>query len=43
LIVGGITNDWHEALAIAKETINNGQAQKKLQQVVDFTQKIEYA
>ena len=38
LIAGDKTNDWQEALSIAEKTINNGNAQEKLQQIIEFTQ-----
>ena len=37
LIVGGKTNNWQEALSIAEETINNGNALKKMRQIIEFT------
>jgi anthranilate phosphoribosyltransferase len=37
LIVGGKTDSWTNALALAEKTINNGDAQRKLQQIVEYT------
>ena len=37
LITGDKADSWQEALLIAEETINNGSAQKKLQQIIEFT------
>ena len=40
LIAGNRANNWQEALSIAKETINNGDALEKLEEIVKFTQNI---
>ena len=37
LIVGEKANNWDEALSLAEQAINNGNAQKKLQEIVNYT------
>ena len=40
LIVGRESNDWNDALSIAEKSINNGNAQNKLQQLIEFTKSL---
>ena len=40
IIAGGITENWNEALTIAEKAIINGNAIQKLNQIIDFTQRL---